>query len=60
MEKIKRLPGHNCRWIGLAGDHTHTNAPGAALNAASVVEGIKRLKNCTLSSDLSAQGPIMP
>lgn len=42
------------------GDHTHTNTAGAELNAASVTEGIKRLKNCTLSSDLSAQGPILP
>ncbi|MDQ2800164.1 MAG: rhamnogalacturonan acetylesterase [Armatimonadota bacterium] len=38
------------------GDHTHTNPAGAELNAASVVEGIKRLKDCALCSDLSAKG----
>lgn len=31
------------------GDGTHTNINGARLNAASVVEGIKRLKDCPLS-----------
>lgn len=30
-------------------DHTHTTKAGAALNAASVVEGIKLLKTCTLA-----------
>jgi len=29
-------------------DHTHTSPAGAWLNAASVVEGIKQLKNCPL------------
>jgi lysophospholipase L1-like esterase len=35
------------------GDHTHTNAAGAELNAAVVVEGIKGLKDGTLSRYLS-------
>ena len=30
------------------GDHTHTNAAGARLNAAAVVEGLKELKDCPL------------
>jgi lysophospholipase L1-like esterase len=34
-------------------DHTHTNADGAKLNAASVAEGIRRLKDCPLGSYLS-------
>jgi len=36
------------------GDHTHTNEPGAKLNAASVVEGLKELKNCSLNKYLLA------
>jgi rhamnogalacturonan acetylesterase len=35
------------------GDHTHTNAAGAKLNAACVVEGIKGLKDCPLASYLA-------
>ena len=34
------------------GDHTHTNLEGAKLNAQSVVEGIKKLKNCKLKKYL--------
>jgi len=30
------------------GDHTHTNVEGAKVNAASVAEGIMKLKDCTL------------
>jgi lysophospholipase L1-like esterase len=30
------------------GDHTHTSAAGAQMNAAAVVEGIKELKDCPL------------
>lgn len=30
------------------GDHTHTTPAGASLNAQSVVEGLRRLKNCPL------------
>ncbi len=37
------------------GDHTHTNPAGAELNAASVVEGLKKLKDCPLCSDLAAK-----
>ena len=33
-------------------DHTHTNLKGAELNAASVVEGLKRLKKCPLNKFL--------
>lgn len=35
------------------GDHTHTNLEGATINAASIVEGLKQLKNCTLTNYLS-------
>ena len=34
------------------GDHTHTNIAGATINAASVAEGIKRLKDCPLNKYL--------
>lgn len=34
------------------GDHTHTNQEGAKLNAASVVEGIRALKDCPLNNYL--------
>lgn len=30
------------------GDHTHTNAEGAKINAASVIDGLKQLKDCPL------------
>jgi lysophospholipase L1-like esterase len=32
------------------GDHTHTNKAGAILNAKTVAEGIKELKNCDLKA----------
>lgn len=38
------------------GDHTHINAAGAELNAASVVAGLNRLSGCPLCHDLSATG----
>jgi lysophospholipase L1-like esterase len=34
------------------GDHTHTNLEGATINAASIVEGLKQLQNCTLNNYL--------
>jgi rhamnogalacturonan acetylesterase len=34
------------------GDHTHTNLEGAKINAESVVEGIKELKDCPLNKYL--------
>jgi len=34
------------------GDHTHTNAAGAQINAAAVVEGLRELKDCPLSNYL--------
>jgi len=34
------------------GDHTHTNLEGAKVNAQSVVEGIKTLKDCSLKKYL--------
>jgi len=34
------------------GDHTHTSKAGAILNAQSVVEGIRELKNCKLKDAL--------
>jgi len=37
------------------GDHTHTNAAGAELNAACVVAGLKRLKASPLGGDLTAE-----
>ena len=37
-------------------DHTHTDADGAALNARSVVEGLKSLPDTPLTAFLSAQG----
>ena len=36
-------------------DHTHTTPAGAQLNAASVVEGLKALKNCPLADFLLNQ-----
>jgi hypothetical protein len=30
-------------------DHTHTNFVGAELNAASVIEGLKLIKDCSLN-----------
>ncbi|MBV9868901.1 MAG: rhamnogalacturonan acetylesterase [Abitibacteriaceae bacterium] len=36
-------------------EHTHTNKEGADLNAASVVEGLKGLKNCPLVAYLTPQ-----
>jgi lysophospholipase L1-like esterase len=38
------------------GDHTHTNAAGAESNAASVVAGLKALKDSPLVAYLSAKG----
>lgn len=37
------------------GDHTHTNMDGAKVNAASVTEGIRKLKNCSLVNYLLNQ-----
>jgi rhamnogalacturonan acetylesterase len=34
------------------GDHTHTNKDGAQVNAASVVEGLRKIKDCTLNNYL--------
>lgn len=34
------------------GDHTHTNLDGAKVNAESVAEGLKQLKNCQLAKFL--------
>jgi lysophospholipase L1-like esterase len=34
------------------GDHTHTNVEGATINAASVAEGLRALKDCPLASYL--------
>ncbi len=39
------------------GDHTHTSPPGAELNAASVVEGLKGLKACPLCAFLANPAP---
>lgn len=36
-------------------EHTHTNAAGAEINAASVVAGLKGLKSCALCKYLSAK-----
>jgi lysophospholipase L1-like esterase len=37
-------------------DHTHTGPAGAEINAASVVAGLKGLKDCPLVNDLSEKG----
>ncbi|MCX6239751.1 MAG: rhamnogalacturonan acetylesterase [Bacteroidia bacterium] len=34
------------------GDHTHTNLEGATINAASVIEGLKEIKDCPLNNFL--------
>lgn len=34
------------------GDHTHTNEEGARMNAASVVEGLRKIKDCPLNGYL--------
>jgi len=39
--------------IFFPGDHTHTNKEGATINAASIVEGIKQIKDCPLNGFLS-------
>ena len=46
-EKVKPLFGP---------DHTHTSPAGAEFNAASVVEGLKRVKGCPLCPYLSESG----
>jgi lysophospholipase L1-like esterase len=38
-----------------ADDHTHTNPEGAKLNAESVVEGLRALKDCALTKCLVSQ-----
>ncbi len=40
-----------------AADNTHTNAAGAALNAASVAEGLRSLKDVPLAADLKPVAP---
>lgn len=35
------------------GDHTHTNQTGAKLNAETVIQGIRELKNCELKAYLN-------
>ena len=37
------------------GDHTHTNKEGAMINASSIVEGIRQIKNCPLNKFLLNQ-----
>ncbi len=39
------------------GDHNHTSPDGAKLNAQSVVEGIRGLKDCALVNDLKESAP---
>jgi len=40
--------------------HTHTTAMGATLNAASVVAGLKGLRDDPVAKDLSAKGNAIP
>lgn len=47
QEKVKEL---------FAGDHTHTNPAGAEINAASVVSGLKGVRNSPLVQYLSDKG----
>ncbi|MBV9868163.1 MAG: rhamnogalacturonan acetylesterase [Abitibacteriaceae bacterium] len=42
------------------GDNTHTSAEGAEINAASVVAGLKGLRNCALTQYFSAKGNAVP
>jgi len=46
QEKVNRL---------FADEHTHTNPEGAKLNAQSVVEGLRALKDCALTKCLVSQ-----
>ena len=41
-------------------DHTHTNAAGADINAASVIAGLKGLGDCPLCADLSPKAGAVP
>jgi lysophospholipase L1-like esterase len=41
-------------------DNTHTSDVGAAINAASVVAGLKGLKDCPLTRHLSTKGEAIP
>src|SRR6185312_11041117 len=36
-------------------DNTHTSLAGAELNAQSVIEGLRQLKDCPLANDLAPQ-----
>ena len=47
-EKVKLL---------FPGDHTHTNMEGARINAASVVEGLRKIKECGLNDYLLPDHP---
>jgi rhamnogalacturonan acetylesterase len=47
-EKIGPAAVHNF----FPGDHTHTNIKGAQLNAASVMEGLRAIKDCPLNKFL--------
>ena len=38
-------------------DHTHTTVAGAELNAASVIAGLKGIKDCRLCAYLLGTGP---
>ena len=50
--KYELLGPDKTKALYFPGDHTHTNQAGAELNAASVVEGLRMLKDCPLSAYL--------
>lgn len=59
-QRYDELGADKVRAAYFPGDHTHTSPAGAALNAASVIAGLKGLKACGLCAYLSAQGENVP
>jgi rhamnogalacturonan acetylesterase len=53
-DKYDKLGEASVKGMFTSKDRTHTSKQGAQLNAASVVEGIKSLKDCTLSKYILA------
>ncbi|HXD29716.1 MAG TPA: rhamnogalacturonan acetylesterase [Pyrinomonadaceae bacterium] len=54
-KKFEALGAEKVKELYFLEDHTHSTPAGAELNAASVVEGLRSLKNCALASFLSIQ-----
>ena len=51
-KKYEALGSDKVKELYFLEDHTHTTAAGAEVNAASVVEGLRALKNCPLAAFL--------